>query len=137
MAKVIKLTEADLENIVRKVIEEQETQEGIFDPLVNAAQGLKGVWRGEGYDYFKYLSSLRGLTRQLKKLDAPNAKIMTQLTDLKNKVSVSKMPPDKRKNLIDAIDGAIGHFNAYSNLINTIEQLSDKRLKYGQNNQQP
>ena len=50
MAKVIKLTEADLENIVRKVIEEQETQEGVFDPLVNAAQGLKGVWRGEGYD---------------------------------------------------------------------------------------
>ena len=103
-------------------------EEGIFDPLVNAAQGLKGVWRGEGYDYFKYLSSLRGLTRKLKKLDVPNAKIMTQLTDLKNKVSVSKMPPDKRQNLIDTIDKAIGHFNAYSNLINTIEQLASQRL---------
>jgi len=128
MSKVIKLTEADLENIVRKVIEEQETQEGIFDPLVNAAQGLKGVWRGEGYDYFKYLSSLRGLTRKLKKLDAPNVKIMTQLTDLKNKVTVSKMPTDKKQNLIDTIDKAIAHFNAYSNLINTIEQLSSQKL---------
>jgi Glu-tRNA(Gln) amidotransferase subunit E-like FAD-binding protein len=128
MAKVIKLTEADLENIVRKVIEEQETQEGVFDPLVNAAQGLKGVWRGEGYDYFKYLSSLRGLTRKLKKLDAPNVKIMTQLTDLKNKVTVSKMPTDKKQNLINTIDKAIAHFNAYSNLINTIEQLSSQKL---------
>jgi HEPN domain-containing protein len=128
MAKVIKLTEADLENIVRKVIEEQETQEGIFDPLVNAAQGLKGVWRGEGYDYFKYLSSLRGLTRKLKKLDAPNVKIMTQLTDLKNKVTVSKMPAAKKQNLIDTIDKAIAHFNAYSGLINTIEQLSSQKL---------
>jgi hypothetical protein len=128
MAKVIKLTESDLENIVRKVIEEQETQEGVFDPLVNAAQGLKGVWRGEGYDYFKYLSSLRGLTRKLKKLDAPNVKIMTQLTDLKNKVTVSKMPTDKKQNLIDTIDKAIAHFNAYSNLINTIEQLSSQKL---------
>jgi Mg2+ and Co2+ transporter CorA len=128
MSKVIKLTEADLENIVRKVIEEQETQEGVFDPLVNAAQGLKGVWRGEGYDYFKYLSSLRGLTRKLKKLDAPNVKIMTQLTDLKNKVTVSKMPTDKKQNLIDTIDKAIAHFNAYSNLINTIEQLSSQKL---------
>jgi len=128
MAKVIKLTEADLENIVRKVIEEQETQEGVFDPLVNAAQGLKGVWRGEGYDYFKYLSSLRGLTRKLKKLDAPNVKIMTQLTDLKNKVTVSKMPAAKKQNLIDTIDKAIAHFNAYSNLINTIEQLSSQKL---------
>lgn len=128
MAKVIKLTEADLENIVRKVIEEQETQEGIFDPLVNAAQGLKGVWRGEGYDYFKYLSSLRGLTRKLKKLDAPNVKIMTQLTDLKNKVTVSKMPAAKKQNLIDTIDKAIAHFNAYSGLINTIEQLASQKL---------
>ena len=128
MAKVIKLTEADLENIVRKVIEEQETQEGVFDPLVNAAQGLKGVWRGEGYDYFKYLSSLRGLTRKLKKLDAPNVKIMTQLTDLKNKVTVSKMPTDKKQNLINTLDKAIAHFNAYSGLINTIEQLASQKL---------
>ena len=128
MSKVIKLTEADLENIVRKVIEEQETQEGVFDPLVNAAQGLKGVWRGEGYDYFKYLSSLRGLTRKLKKLDAPNVKIMTQLTDLKNKVTVSKMPAAKKQNLIDTIDKAIAHFNAYSGLINTIEQLASQKL---------
>ena len=128
MEKVVKLTERDLNRLVQRVIEEQEMEEGIFDPLVNAAQGLKGVWRGEGYDYFKYLSSLRGLTRKLKKLDVPNAKIMTQLTDLKNKVSVSKMPPDKRQNLIDTIDKAIGHFNAYSNLINTIEQLATHRL---------
>jgi hypothetical protein len=128
MSKVIRLTEAELNNLVKRVIQEQEMEEGIFDPLVNAAQGLKGVWRGEGYDYFKYLSSLRGLTRKLKKLDAPNVKIMTQLTDLKNKVTVSKMPPDKRQNLIDTIDKAIGHFNAYSNLINTIEQLATQRL---------
>jgi len=128
MAKVVKITERDLNRLVQRVIEEQEMEEGIFDPLVNAAQGLKGVWRGEGYDYFKYLSSLRGLTRKLKKLDAPNVKIMTQLTDLKNKVMVSKMPPDKRQNLIDTIDKAIGHFNAYSNLINTIEQLATQRL---------
>jgi hypothetical protein len=128
MSKVIRLTETELNNLVKRVIQEQEMEEGIFDPLVNAAQGLKGVWRGEGYDYFKYLSSLRGLTRKLKKLDAPNVKIMTQLTDLKNKVTVSKMPPDKRQNLIDTIDKAIGHFNAYSNLINTIEQLATQRL---------
>ena len=101
MAKVVKLTERDLNRLVQRVIEEQEMEEGIFDPIVDRYQGLKGVWRGEGYDYFKHLSSLRGLTRQLKKLDVPNAKIMTQLTDLKNKVSVSKMPPDKRKNLIE------------------------------------
>ena len=128
MGKVVKLTERELNNIVKRVIQEQEMEEGIFDPLVNAAQGLKGVWRGYGYDYFKYLSSLRQLTRKLKKLDAPNVKIMDQLRDLKNKVQGSKMPPDKKDNLLKAIDGAINHFTVYANLINTIEQIASQRL---------
>lgn len=128
MGKVVKLTESDLERIVIKVIQEQEMEEGIFDPIVDRYQGLKGVWRGEGYDYFKHLSSLRGLTRQLKKLDRPNIKIMDELLTLKGKVSSSKMPPDKKQNLTDTIDKAIQHFNAYSTLINTIEQMASQRL---------
>ena len=128
MGKVIKLTEADLENIVRKVIEEQETQEGVFDPLVNAYQGLKGVWRGEGYDYFKYLSSLRGITRKLRKLDEPNVKVMGDLYQLRTKVDTSKMPTDKKSNLLNTIDAAMNHFKSYSTLINKIEQLSTQKL---------
>ena len=128
MSKVIKLTEADLENIVRKVIEEQETQEGVFDPLVNAYQGLKGVWRGEGYDYFKYLSSLRGITRKLRKLDEPNVKVMGDLYQLRTKVDTSKMPTDKKSNLLNTIDAAMDHFKSYSTLINKIEQLSTQKL---------
>lgn len=128
MSKVIKLTEADLENIVRKVIEEQETQEGVFDPLVNAYQGLKGVWRGEGYDYFKYLSSLKGITRKLKKLDEPNVKVMGDLYQLRTKVDTSKMPTDKKSNLLNTIDAAMNHFKSYSTLINKIEQLSTQKL---------
>lgn len=128
MAKVIKLTESDLNRLVQRVIEEQEMEEGILDPVVNTYQGLKGVWRGYGYDYFKYLSSLRQLTRKLKKLDEPNTKIMTQLKDLKTKVQSSKMPPERKKDLETAIDGAISHFSSYSNLINTIEQLATQKL---------
>ena len=128
MAKVIKLTEADLEKIVKRVIEEQETQEGVFDPLVNAYQGLKGVWRGEGYDYFKYLSSLKGITRKLKKLDEPNVKVMGDLYQLRTKVDTSKMPTDKKSNLLNTIDAAMNHFKSYSTLINKIEQLSTQKL---------
>jgi len=128
MGKVIKLTEADLERIVKQVIEEQETQEGVFDPLVNAYQGLKGVWRGEGYDYFKHLSSLRGITRKLKKLDEPNVKVMGDLYQLRTKVDTSKMPTDKKSNLLNAIDAAMDHFKSYSGLINKIEQIASQKL---------
>lgn len=129
MAKVIRLTEKELNNIVKRVVQESEMEEGIFDPITSRIQGLKGVWRGEGYDYFKYLSNLSQLTRQLKKLDEPNAKIMVKLTNLKNKVLSSKMPPEKKSNLSSAIDQAINHFTSYSNAINTIERLASDRLE--------
>jgi len=34
MSKVIRLTETELNNLVKRVIQEQEMEEGIFDPLV-------------------------------------------------------------------------------------------------------
>jgi hypothetical protein len=96
--------------------------------LVNTYQGLKGVWRGEGYDYFKYLSSLKGITRKLKKLDEPNVKVMGDLYQLRTKVDTSKMPTDKKSNLLNTIDAAMNHFKSYSTLINKIEQLSTQKL---------
>jgi len=53
---------------------------------------------------------------------------MDQLRDFKNKVQSSKMPPDRKQNLLTSIDGANNHFTAYANLINTIEQLATQRL---------
>jgi hypothetical protein len=125
MGKVIRLTESDLEKIVKKVIEEQETQEGLGDVY----QGLRGVWRGYGYDYYKYYSMLRNLTRKLKKLDEPNTKIMTQLTDLKGKVQSSKMPAQSKFDLENAIDEAVNYFSSYASAIDRIEQLASQTLK--------
>lgn len=125
MGKIIRLTESDLEKIVKKVIEEQETQEGLGDVY----QGLKGVWRGYGYDYYKYYSMLRTLTRKLKKLDEPNTKIMTQLTDLKGKVQSSKMPPQSKFDLENAIEEAVNYFSSYASAIDRIEQLASQTLK--------
>ena len=92
-------------------------------------QGLKGVWRGEGYDFFMYLNSLKGMAKDLKKLDQPNIKIMTKLTDLKNKITASKMPPEKKGQLISEIEKALEKFNAYSYHIDNIEKMATERLK--------
>lgn len=127
MSKVVKLTESDLENIVKKVIKEQETQEGVFDPVVDTYQGIKGAFKGEGYDYFKYLSSLRGLTKKLKQADIPNKKLMNSLLDLRLKVEHSRIPFEKKNDLKSAIDSAMGHFEAYSNLVDTIEKLVSQK----------
>lgn len=128
MKKVVKITEQDLVNIVRKTIQEQEVEEGLFDGVKDTYQGLKGVWRGEGYDYYKYTSSLRNIAKKLKKLDEPNHKTMIELNSLKSKVGASKMDPTKKQNLVDTIDKAIQYFNAYAGLIDKIDQIASTKL---------
>lgn len=105
-------------------VKKEEPTEGISDMV----SGLKGVWRGEGYDYFKYLSSLKRYMNSLQKLDKPNQKIMNELSSLKNKITSSKMPQQKRDNLIRTIDSAIGHFNSYTNLVQQIGALASQKL---------
>lgn len=128
MKKIVKITEQDLARIVKKTIEEQEMEEGLFDGVKDTYQGLKGVWRGEGYDYYKYTSSLRNITKKLKKLDEPNHKTMIELNSLKSKVGTSKMDPTKKQNLVDTIDKAIQYFNAYAGLIDKIDQIASTKL---------
>ncbi len=105
-------------------IKKEEPTEGVSDMV----SGLKGVWRGEGYDYFKYLNSLKRQMNSLQKLDKPNQKIMNELSSLKNKITSSKMPLQKRDNLIRTIDSAIGHFNSYTNLVQQIGTLASQKL---------
>ena len=110
-------------------VKKEETNEGPLDAISNIGAGLKGVWRGEGYDYFKYMNTLKSMMQNLKRLDKPNQKIMNNLTTLKSKINTSKMPTDKKNNLLRAIDGAQNHFNSYTNLINQIETVSSQKLQ--------
>ena len=125
MKKNSKITESDINRLVEKILVEQKIEEGLGDVF----QGLKGAWRGEGYDYFKYLNQLKSLTKRLKKLDEPNTKIMIELESLKNKISNSKMPDNKKNNLISHIDAAKNHFSQYSSYIDAIINAAEVKLK--------
>ena len=126
--KIVKLTEKDIRLLVKKVLEEQEKTENILSPVKNVYSGLKGVWRGDGYDYYKYLSSLRESIKDLKKLDVPNHKIMKTLESLSSKIKMSKMDDRKKNNIIDAIGAAKNHFDSYSKVIDDIERLINKKI---------
>lgn len=111
-------------NLISEDLDKEETTEGISDVV----SGLKGVWRGEGYDYFNYLNRLKRNMSSLERLDKPNHKIMNELSTLKTKISASKMPQDKKDNLTRAIDGAISHFNSYVSLIQQISTMANQKL---------
>lgn len=112
----------------RLINENEEVDEGLFSGIRDAYHGLKGVWRGYGYDFSKHASSLRGLVRRLRKLDEPNAGVMTELSELRAKVDASPMPPERKKELLDNIDGAISNFNNYSSYIVNIENITNNIL---------
>jgi hypothetical protein len=77
---------------------------------------VKGMKRGFGMDYFQNMSKLQNLIRRLKKLDAPNEKVMVELDALKSKVSGLGMPQDRKDALVALIDNSLIHFRKYSDI---------------------
>jgi len=129
MKKVIRLTESDITRIVNKVIKEQETTEGPLDSLGDIYRGVKGVKRGYGMDYFQNMSKLDRLVKKLKKLDEPNVKVMTELADLKTKVSSLNMPQQRKQAIMNLIDNSVYHFNTYNRINDQIiSQISSLNL---------
>ena len=116
MAKIVKLTEQDLNYLVGKILYDSELNEGIFDGVKDFYRGIKGIYRGYGKDYFQNMSRLENLILKLKKLDAPNTKIMTELSNLQSKVSNLNIPQQRKDNLIMLIKNSIYHFNNYDKI---------------------
>jgi len=129
MEKVVKLTESEIQRIVNKIINEAEQNEGPIDYAKNIYTGLRGVWRGEGYDYFKYLNTLHTQLKTLQKLDRPNQKVILELSNLKSKIPASKMNQQKKQRIINNINQAINQFTAYQNTINRIESIVKQELQ--------
>jgi hypothetical protein len=119
-----------IDDLVKKVKTRinEETNEGVFDSMKDSLTGLKGVWRGEGYDYFKYLSSLRRQIQTLKKLDKPNTKIFDNLKKLKQQISGSKMPDDKKNKINGTIDLAFQYFKSYQDALDSVEILITQKI---------
>ncbi len=128
MAKIVKLTESDLVRLVKKVVEENEINEGPLDAIGDLYRGVKGVKRGYGMDYFQNMSALDRLIKKLKKLDEPNIQVMNELAALNAKVSNLNMPQQRKQALTSLIENSLYHFNAYyrinDQIINQIKTLN-------------
>ena len=128
MSKIVKLTESDLNRLVKKVISEQEVDEGIFDGVRDLYRGVKGVKRGYGMDYFQNMSKLENLIKKLQNLDVPNEKVMLELKQLRTKVASLNMPQQRKDALVNLIDNSLYHFRKYSDIngqiLNQIKTLN-------------
>jgi hypothetical protein len=138
--KKVYLTESELRGVINNTISEAFFTGGT-NPLSwvgNMFGGLKGVYRGEGYEYGKSLTSLGRFLRKLKKLDKPNTEIIRYLDILSQKIDKSKMPQNKKTALKDLIDSVKKEFNEYqAELDDVINKISSNTILQSTNNQQP
>ena len=132
--RVITISESELRKVIIESIKEQnQLNENILnkiiDPIKNVYHGLRGALKtGHGYDYMKYASELNNITRDLKKFDAPNEKIMLRLKTMYNEVRVLNMRQDLKNNVLNAIKGAYNSFRTYTNYIDSLSRAVQKRL---------
>ena len=128
MSKVIRLTEEDLNKLVKRIVEEAEIEEGPLDAIGDLYRGVKGLKRGYGMDYFENMSRLERLIRKLKKLDEPNVAVMTELASLKTKVSNLNMPQQRKQAIMNLIDYSIVLSVAINRLSNKYSKSYLNRL---------
>ena len=142
--KKVYLTESELRGIINNTISEAFFTGGT-NPLSwvgNMFGGLKGVYRGEGYEYGKSLTSLGRFLRKLQKLDKPNTEIIGYLDILSQKIDKSKMSQDKKTALKGLIDSVKKEFYEYqAELDDVINKISSNNITQptnsSQSNQQP
>jgi hypothetical protein len=138
--KKVYLTESELRGVINNTISEAFFTGGT-NPLSwvgNMFGGLKGVYRGEGYEYGKSLTSLGRFLRKLQKLDKPNTEIIGYLDILSQKIDKSKMSQNKKTALKDLIGSVKKEFYEYqAELDDVINKISSNTILQPTNNQQP
>ena len=112
MKKIFNQTEEEKRTILdmhktaisNNFLNESEVEEG------STWEGIKGLFRGKGYYYTKYLSEIQGVLRSLKIKIAQDKKLESQLSRILEKVTTSSMEDTKRDeltNLLTQIDNEI------------------------------
>jgi hypothetical protein len=113
MKKVIRLTESDSNRIVKKVLSEGSTWEGV-----------KGYFRGKGYNYSKYLSEISEiLSHKIYKKnneDTIFAKELVNINENLDKSSADRWQKDQLKELMSEV------LQTMSVTRVRLERLSDK-----------
>ena len=124
----MKISNKLIKKIIQEETQKKEMDEDILDPLRNVWAGVRGTFKGEGYEYFNYLSQIKNLSRDLKRLDKPNHNIIKKLQKINDELQNSKMNQTKKQNIKKVIDGAIHHFNQYTSYIDAVENAINTKL---------
>ena len=123
MTKII-ISEKQLENIIR--LHENEVDENVFGDMY---QGLRGVWRGYGYDFYKYTNQVDNISKSVERHTRKVDKMVNKLVDLERKINLSKMPQQYKSELKQEINTMVQEYEKFLLSLNNLQDWSRKTLK--------
>ncbi len=137
MKKIIKLNESDIRRIVERVKSESEIEEGFLGDLAgdigrlrfgNIRQGIKGLWKGEGYNYYRQLNILKRAVAKSKRYEMAYADVMKDLKYAQVDISESDIPDNKKNELLGHLSRAISSYDSYKNSIASLGSIVDQKF---------
>lgn len=118
MVKII-VTEKQLEKIIN-------LDENIFG---DTYQGLKGVFRGYGYDFYKYTNQVDNISKSVERHTKKVDNMVNKLVDLERKINVSKMPSQYKSELKQEINTMVQEYEKFLLSLNNLQDWSKRTLK--------
>jgi len=128
-----KLTERKVKNLVKKTINESDdTEINEILGLDNLYHGLRGLYQGEGYDYYRFLNKLKNRSSYLEFALNYAENEFNYLKSLYEKIQNVNFNPEKKKSLLALIEPIITKwescFKPISDNVKEIKQMVSDKL---------
>lgn len=128
MGKKIKITEEQLKALIEHNVKEKNLNEGIgiggdlkHLNFKNIGKGIKGMFSGEGYSYFRYLNILRSICRNMQKNSKNYTKAVKKLVELEREINASTINQQKKDFILKDIQVILTTFNQLNTILSKTE----------------
>ena len=123
MNKKIIISPEQLEKIVYET--KKEVEENIFSDMY---YGLKGVWRGYGYDFYKYTNQVDNIAKSMLRRTQGLDNSVNELYQISQKVGASRMPDNLKDQLRNEINNLNTAFQQYQQSLQNLRTWSQNTI---------
>jgi len=123
MLRKIILSEKQFEQLVNKITE--DVNENIFS---DAYYGLKGVWRGYGYNFYKYTNQVDNIARTMLRKTAGLDAQANNLVEINRTVGQLNIPQQSKDELRNEVNNLLTSFQQYQQSLQNLRAWSQRTI---------
>ena len=123
MSKKIILSEKQFELLISKITE--DVNENIFS---DAYYGMKGVWRGYGYNFYKYTNQVDNIARTMLRKTAGLDTQANNLVEINRTVGQLNIPQQSKDELRNEVNNLLTSFQQYQQSLQNLRAWSKRTI---------